>query len=586
MMAARQRKPLAASADASVPTREVFEKELTTLAAKAPEDTTTRSSTRALGKLFQAAQILAAAAVYANVSLLNLSPVYGSIPASINHQRLVIAGCMLGWTASLLMKRVLPRNPAYYLAPLAFNIPLIQHLLFLASDRMGPYYGPAITEMLTLVPLLAMSAAAVTDLLEDVDPSMLPKPIAEAIPGTGSFLFFRLVETISGPYIRANIDGSNLLFTRVGAQALLGGIFARLAPSTLLLYGLPGLLFTAILNPHTQTSFGLSNANESLSDVGFRVLARQDSVTGYVSVIESVKDGFRALRCDHSLLGGIWLHQNGLRGLPESIYGIFATLEAVRLVETDRPTSAEAESALVIGLGIGITPSALSLHGINTTTVEIDPAVRDYAQEYFSYPANQQVIIADAITHTASLVAQNAPKYDYIVHDVFTGGAEPVPLFTAEFLGTLRDLLKPEGVIAINYAGDLLLPSARIVVKTISSLFPTCRIFREYAAPEATVQDVEQQDFTNMVIFCTQNPDKALTFRDAVEADFLGSGARQEFLVPKHEIDMAVFEEKEGDGGVLTRDSMERLARWQTRSAVGHWRLMRTVIPARVWEMW
>ena len=40
-------------------------------------------------------------------------------------------------------------------------------------------------------------------------------------------------------------------------------------------------------------------------------------------------------------------------------------------------------------------------------------------------------------------------SYDYIIHDVFTGGAEPVNLFTQEFLQGLSELLKPDGVIAI-----------------------------------------------------------------------------------------------------------------------------------------
>jgi hypothetical protein len=35
------------------------------------------------------------------------------------------------------------------------------------------------------------------------------------------------------------------------------------------------------------------------------------------------------------------------------------------------------------------------------------------------------------------------------VHDVFTGGAEPVDLFTLEFLQSLGRVLKPNGVIAI-----------------------------------------------------------------------------------------------------------------------------------------
>lgn len=40
-------------------------------------------------------------------------------------------------------------------------------------------------------------------------------------------------------------------------------------------------------------------------------------------------------------------------------------------------------------------------------------------------------------------------QYDYIVHDVFTGGAEPLDLFTIDFLMGLRAMLNEEGTIAI-----------------------------------------------------------------------------------------------------------------------------------------
>lgn len=211
----------------------------------------------------------------------------------------------------------------------------------------------------------------------------------------------------------------------------------------------------------------------------------------------------------------------------------------------------------------------------------------DYALEYFSLPRSHSPVIADAVTYTSDLATQGAQKYDYIVHDVFTGGAEPVDLFTYEFLSNLHKLMKPEGVIAINYAGDLLLPSARLVVRTITSIFPTCRIYREYPSPNTTTLEAEKRDFTNMVIFCTLDSSRPLTFRAPVEADYLGSGARRTFLVPKHEIDAReVFAEREGDGPVLAKNSTRRLEQWQKESAVGHWRVMRTVLPDKVWETW
>jgi len=255
----------------------------------------------------------------------------------------------------------------------------------------------------------------------------------------------------------------------------------------------------------------------------------------------------------------------------------------VRLIEVpERVPDAEA-TALVIGLGIGTTPAALMAHGINTTIVEIDPVVHEYATKYFALPPEHTAVIADAISY-ANAVARSGEQYDYVVHDVFTGGAEPVELFTVEFIQDLRSILKPSGVIAINYAGDLLLPSARIIVRTIRTVFPTCRVFRESEpSPDKIASD--GRDFTNMVIFCTNAADK-VTFRKPTETDFLHSGARKVFLMPEHEVDEAIFIEVESDGGVLSRNDTERFKNWQQASALGHWAVMRTVLPDIVWENW
>lgn len=90
-------------------------------------------------------------------------------------------------------------------------------------------------------------------------------------------------------------------------------------------------------------------------------------------------------------------------------------------------------------------------HGINTTVIELDPTVYKFATRYFGFPSPHNVIIQDAITFVEKFKATEEDRmtYDYIVHDVFTGGAEPVQLFTQEFLQGLSDMLNADGVIAI-----------------------------------------------------------------------------------------------------------------------------------------
>lgn len=101
------------------------------------------------------------------------------------------------------------------------------------------------------------------------------------------------------------------------------------------------------------------------------------------------------------------------------------------------------------GLGVGTLPAALISHGIETTIVEIDPVVHKFAGQYFGLPSNHIAAIEDAAAFVKRSQVSEPAKYDYIVHDVFTGGAEPVDLFTIEFIRGLAALLKPDGVIAI-----------------------------------------------------------------------------------------------------------------------------------------
>jgi spermidine synthase len=117
-------------------------------------------------------------------------------------------------------------------------------------------------------------------------------------------------------------------------------------------------------------------------------------------------------------------------------------------------------------------PAALIAHGIDTTIVEIDPVVYDFASKYFDLPRTHTAVISDAVTY-ASQLAESGQKFDYVVHDVFTGGAEPVDLFTFEFLQDLHSLLKPGGVIAIasflSASRDLSLANSLRIMPAISS---------------------------------------------------------------------------------------------------------------------
>lgn len=96
-----------------------------------------------------------------------------------------------------------------------------------------------------------------------------------------------------------------------------------------------------------------------------------------------------------------------------------------------------------------------------------------------------------------------------------------------------------------------------------------------------------KRDFTNMVIFCGKS-NGTLKFRKPVEADYLKSGARRYHLLPQFEIDAAVFETggKPRDLEILKRGRTKNIQAFHKDSAVGHWGIMRTVLPDSLWENW
>ena len=110
------------------------------------------------------------------------------------------------------------------------------------------------------------------------------------------------------------------------------------------------------------------------------------------------------------------------------------------------------------GLGTGIAVSSFASQKIDTTLIEIDPAVYNASRQYFGLPdlGSERVFIQDARAvvaekRLASLQhgASDVVKYDYVVHDCFSGGMVPAHLFTVEFWEDLKVIMNPEGVVAV-----------------------------------------------------------------------------------------------------------------------------------------
>lgn len=341
--------PKAKNATPPEGTKERFDQDLRDLASKAKQDSTGKGSLKQLVIIGKAVAAIVLFATFANASQRALSPTHGSIPASIWNFHLLAAGSFVGWAGNLLFRRYV--DTWKLIAPVALCTPMVQFVLEGYTDALGPVAGPVVTEALTVFPVAVLSAASLANFLEEIEVpeglnNKIPTAVADAVPGIGSWAFFSVAKWLSGDWLQAH-SGTNLVYTRVGTEVFLGGVYAIFAPSKYLLIALPALLHTATLNTHVMMPMATTALNETLLAQNWTLLARQESVTGYVSVLESKENGYRVMRCDHSLLGGEWPHNSG--GIVgEPVYGVFAMLEAVRLVETTNPVADKHANALVM----------------------------------------------------------------------------------------------------------------------------------------------------------------------------------------------------------------------------------------------
>ncbi|KAK4699343.1 hypothetical protein P7C70_g6917, partial [Phenoliferia sp. Uapishka_3] len=170
-------------------------------------------------------------------------------------------------------------------------------------------------------------------------------------------------------------------------------------------------------------------------------------------------------------------------------------------------------------------------------------------------------------------------KYDYIIHDVFTGGSVPSSLFTTEFWSLTSRSLLPTGIVAVNFAGNITSLSSHLVLHTLLSSFPHCRAWED-GPPSG--------DFRNIVLLCSPNKERKVRMRNPVPVDFLPYPSPRirkrvfetykEFEIDLRGTDRTVPILGEKNKGILDRTLVS--------GAKEHWGIMKKVLRDEVWAKW
>ncbi|MDR4517546.1 MAG: fused MFS/spermidine synthase [Nitrosomonas sp.] len=342
---------------------------------------------------------------------------------------------------------------------LTLLVPWLTGPVLLATDPLGLRMGTFVSTLILFTPSLLMlgmvgpfAVKLATSSLEGIGTS------------TGSIYAVSTVGSVIGTLFLGFY-----LFPQIGSREIFIGLgFALLFLALCVAYFERERIKLAVALPAVATLLVISivllpfiadSGTQAVDDERYQTRFEQESLYGWVRVIDNPADNYRLLMMDGSTIGAASIsHDENVLAYQEIVKHLPALVSGMR-------------HALLVGQGAGHMVTTLKRYGIQTDTLEIDPAVSDAARDYFNFRPTGKTIIGDARYEIRKLKG----PYDLIIMDVFTGGSEPAHLLTVESMRQLQSLLSNNGIVALNFVSflengkNVALAS---VSKTLARVFP------------------------------------------------------------------------------------------------------------------
>ena len=304
---------------------------------------------------------------------------------------------------------------------------------------------------------------------------------------------------------------------------------------------------------------------------GMVVRAQTRSTTGLISVVERIGK-YRMLVSDYSVLGGYYISPDHEHS---SIFSQFYLHEAVRLTNLPDETLVSGGrngKSLCLGVGVGVVANALHMHQSKVDAVELDPVVAKYARDWFGLKS--QLVVGDAVSFVNNA---SEDEYDYVIHDVFTGGGISSALVSMEYWNAIRNVMKHDGVLAVNLVGATDNSTMGLGVATVfwrlKHVFGHVRVFSD---------SFENEKTHNVVLFAANVPER-VTFRKPDEKDGLGIQGRLDLLQNFESRDVTVvFEEIQLKESDWMSDFALNMATWELANE--HEGTMKKVHGTEIWK--
>jgi spermidine synthase len=330
------------------------------------------------------------------------------------------------------------------------------------------------------------------------------------------------------------------LLPALGSRVILYGVSAALVllAAVVALYerrlGFNALGKVALIGIATGVGLWLKIGEASPAERDYRLVYEAESHYGWVRVIDDRARRVRWMLSDASVISALRLDTKG------TVLGyqkIIATLPHLRPAGKD---------ALLVGLGGGHIATALAEQDVAVDAVEIDPVVAQAARDFFLYKPSGVLLVGDARYEIRNL----DKRYDFIIHDCFTGGAVPSHLLSVEMFRDLDRLLKADGLLALNFVGFSQAPASaaiEAVYRTLGEIFPHRQV----------MVTLPGENFNDFIVLAAHQP--------------ISFDIPPEILAPDGETPLyawlAAHEQTVAEGGALITDDFNPLERLQVAKA-------------------
>lgn len=237
---------------------------------------------------------------------------------------------------------------------------------------------------------------------------------------------------------------------------------------------------TEVLGGRNSSAVGQDASDEPVSppvlsveeETDSRVLAEANGLQGLIQVLES--GGVRRLVIDGVVQAAVAVEEGQVRPGKDPMVELIAAIWGAPLIGrglgyggyVERPTARTGKKSLLIGLGTGLTATALRRAGFEVDAVELEPAVIDFAKRYFNYRGQAQAI------EGRRFLDATKEKYDLVLVDAATNGGLPHQLTSEIAFTLLQDALRDdEAVIAVRLFGSPSDPKTQDVQRLIKERF-------------------------------------------------------------------------------------------------------------------